>query len=162
MPVAMVRIDDRLIHGQVVEAWIPHLKARRVVVVSDQAASDDTQRTLMRMALPDAISLEVVALAAAGEAARRAAAAPEPALILAPSPREVVGLIDAGLSVRAVNVGGLHHAAGRIQLGKVIFLGDEDRRNLRALADRGIALEGRAVPSDRPMDVAALLLEKAR
>ena len=60
----------------------------------------------------------------------------------------------------AVNVGGLHYTAGRVQLGKAIFLDDQDREALRAIARRGVALEGRALPGDPAMDVSAMLGER--
>jgi mannose/fructose/N-acetylgalactosamine-specific phosphotransferase system component IIB len=155
--VELLRIDDRLVHGQVVEAWIPHVKADLVVVASSSAAHDETQQALMRLALPDAVQLKVLA---PGEAlayfqtddvrARRT-------LVLVPSPREALALIEGGLAVKTVNVGGLHYSAGRIQLGRVIFLSDQDRDDLRTLTRRGITLEGRAVPSDKRLDLAAML-----
>ena len=71
--------------------------------------------------------------------------------------REARELVDAGLKVASLNVGGLHYSAGRIQLGRVIYLSDEDREDLRELVQRGIVLEGRAVPSDRRLDLASLI-----
>ena len=64
---AFIRIDDRLIHGQVVEGWVPHLKAKHVVVASDDAAGDETAFALMRMALPERIHLAVLTLAQAAD-----------------------------------------------------------------------------------------------
>ena len=61
----LVRIDDRLIHGQVVEGWLPVLKAQRIVVVCDQAASDETTRALMELSVPQAIRLDILTVAAA-------------------------------------------------------------------------------------------------
>jgi len=60
MPLSLVRIDDRLVHGQVVEGWVPHLKAQQVLVVCDSAAADELQVALMRLALPDAVGLEAL------------------------------------------------------------------------------------------------------
>lgn len=160
MPLSLVRIDDRLIHGQVVEGWLPALSAERVVVVSDAAAADSTQAALMQMAMPESVALEICSVAAAPERLRRAAAEPEAVLVLAPGPAEVLSLLDAGVVLSTVNVGGLHYAAGRVQLGKAIFLGEADLRDLKAIADRGVRLEGRAVPADTPEDILALILEK--
>lgn len=157
MGVELFRIDDRLVHGQVVEAWIPHVKAEAVVVVSEAAAGDETQKALMALALPDAISLRVLS---PGEAAAHLLSpdcAKKRTLVLVPSPHEVLALVEAGVAVKTVNVGGLHYSAGRIQLGRVIFISDEDRATLRELARRGVVLEGRAVPSDKKLDLAGLL-----
>ena len=77
--------------------------------------------------------------------------------MLAPGPREVLALLDGGVKFDAVNVGGMHGGAGRVRLGKMIFLSEDDRLALRAIADRGVVLEGRAVPSDSAWDVRELL-----
>lgn len=159
MPLALVRIDDRLIHGQVVEGWLPTLGCRRVIVVCAAAAADEMQRQLMRLALPEEVALEVLAPETAAAAVRAAAAAPEPALVLAPGPSEVLALLEAGAEFTSVNVGGMHHEAGRMRIGRAIFLSEGDKRALRAIAARGVRLEGRAVPSERGEDVAPLLEE---
>lgn len=157
MALALVRIDDRLVHGQVVEGWLPALGAKRVIVVSDEAAADPLQTALMELALPESVALEVRPRDSAAQAVRRAAAAPEPALVLAPGPAEILRLLEDGIELKSVNVGGLHYAAGRMQLGKAIFLEEDDLRALEAIAARGVRLEGRGVPSDAPSDVLALL-----
>lgn len=160
MPLSLVRIDDRLVHGQVVEGWLPWLKATRVMVVSDAAAGDPTQCALMRLALPEGVALEILPVREAATAVRRAAAGRESVLVLAPGPAEVLALMEDGLRLEAVNVGGLHYAAGRVQLGKAIFLSAEDVAALEAISRRGVRLEGRAVPAEPPADVIGLL--KAR
>ncbi|MDE2291207.1 MAG: PTS sugar transporter subunit IIB [Elusimicrobia bacterium] len=157
----LVRIDDRLIHGQVVEGWLPVLKARRVVVVSDGAAADPVQRALMELSLPEGTALEVLTVAAAPSTLKAAAAAPERVLVLAPGPQEVLALHEAGVPFSSVNVGGLHYAAGTVQLGRAIFLADADIRSLETLAARGVRVEGRAVPSESPLDVMAALKARA-
>ena len=152
-----LRIDDRLIHGQVVEAWIPHLKPQAVVVVSDAAAQDDVQQSLMSIAVPASVELLVskVADALAGiEAFRRQG---RRVLVLVPGPLEALALLERGLPVRSVNVGGLHHSAGKIQVGKALFLNAADQKALKDIAARGVMLEGRAVPHEAPSDLSALL-----
>ena len=156
MSIALVRIDDRLIHGQVVIGWIPHLKAQAVVVACDAAAADATQTMLMEMAMPEDVALLVLPVE---QAARRLADGGDArrALALAPGPQEALRLLELGVKCAAVNVGGLHYTAGRVQLGKAIFLGDADRKALRAISRRGVALEGRALPGDAALDIVALL-----
>ena len=161
MALALIRIDDRLIHGQVVEGWLPVLGASRIIVVSDAAAADAMQRQLMRLALPEAVALDVLPVSAAVAAVRAAAAAPEKALVLAPGPAEILALLEGGLELESVNVGGLHHQAGHLRIGRAIFLSEADHKALTAIARRGVRLEGRAVPSEQGEDVAALLNGRA-
>lgn len=155
MAVELLRIDDRLIHGQVVEGWLPHLKVEHVVVMS---ACDEVARALMNMAMPPSISLDV--FATPKEIISSLSMGPaqtKKTLVLVPGPSEALALIEAGLPVAKVNVGGLHYTAGKVQLGKALFLDAGDRKALSGLAQRGVALEGRALPGDPVEDVAAAL-----
>lgn len=153
--VELLRVDDRLVHGQVVEGWLPHLKAGLVVVASDAAAADPIQSTLMRLALPPAVELKVVPVAGAKDAL--AASTAKAALVLVPGPAEALALVEAGLKVERVNLGGLHYAVGKVQLGRALFLDEGDKKALRALAARGVKLEGRPLPGDPEEDLAAAL-----
>ncbi|HAM34376.1 MAG TPA: PTS mannose/fructose/sorbose transporter subunit IIB [Elusimicrobia bacterium] len=158
MQIALVRIDDRLIHGQVVMGWIPHLKVEVVIVAADAVASDQTQTALMQMAMPAGVELLTLSVE---QAARRLCDTQDRrrVLVLTPGPLEALRLLDQGASFQSVNVGGLHYTAGRVQLGKAIFLSPEDREALRAIALRGAALEGRALPDDATLDVLEMLGE---
>src|SRR5439155_7785564 len=86
MPLCLVRIDDRLVHGQVVAGWLPHVRAELVLVACDAAADDEIQGTLMRLALPDAVALEVLTLAAAARHPARGADFLKKTMLLAPVP----------------------------------------------------------------------------
>lgn len=154
---SLVRIDDRLVHGQVVEGWIPHLHAQVVIVASDAAASDETQVALMRLALPDEVELDVLPVERAARHPALAPAESKRVLVLAPGPREVLALVERGLALSRVNVGGLHYSAGRVQLGKAIFLDDEDREALVKLSRLGVRLEGRALPGEKEEDLLGLI-----
>lgn len=152
-----VRIDDRLVHGQVVEGWVPHLRADLVLVASDSAAADETQSLLMRLALPESVELSVLSLLeAARHPALRGAFAGR-ALVLVPGPREALKLLEEGAAFDQVNVGGLHYTVGRVQLGKAIFLSEEDKVALREISRRGARLEGRALPGDKELDLLELI-----
>ncbi len=154
MNIALVRIDDRLVHGQVVLGWIPSVRAQLVLVVSEAAAQDETLVELMRMALPEGVDLCVVGVQ---EAISLLAGSLRRVLVLAPGPQEVLRLIEGGVAISEVNVGGLHYTAGRVQLGKAIFLSDDDKAALRSISGRGVKLEGRALPNDPAMDIVEMI-----
>lgn len=153
MAIELLRVDDRLVHGQVVEGWVPHLKSELVVVVSDAAAGDEVQTTLMRMALPPATGLKVLSVCEAPAYLAGGEVASKRSLVLVPSPSEALALLEAGVKATRVNVGGLHHTAGKVQLGRALFLDDKDAKALRAIAARGVKLEGRALPGDAVEDI---------
>lgn len=157
MALALLRIDDRLVHGQVVEGWIPHLKCDAVVVASDAAAGDELQVSLMRLALPEDIALEVLTVEQAAHHPCFRADHPKKTLVLAPGPRETLRLLEEGASFSRVNVGGLHYSAGKVQLGKAIYLDEADRLALLGLHERGVQLEGRALPTERETDLMDML-----
>lgn len=157
MGVTLLRVDDRLIHGQVVEGWVPYLKVDLVVVVSDAAAADEIQTALMKMALPAAVGLLVLPVAEAADTLRAPQLGARSALVLVPGPAEALALVEKGLVVDRINVGGLHYTVGKVQLGRALFLDEKDRLALRALAAKGIRLEGRALPADAEEDLTAAL-----
>jgi mannose/fructose/N-acetylgalactosamine-specific phosphotransferase system component IIB len=157
MAIVLFRIDDRLVHGQVVEGWVPHLKADLVAVVSDAAAEDAVQSALMKMALPTGVGLLTLKTADAPAALGSAQAAARRILVLVPGPAEALALIEHGVAVDRVNVGGLHFTAGKVQLGRAIFLDEKDKAALKAIAARGVRLEGRPLPSDPEEDLRTVL-----
>jgi len=157
MSVTLLRVDDRLIHGQVVEGWVPFLKVDLVIVVSDSAAADEIQTALMKMALPSSVGLLVLPVAEAVAALNSPQMATRKALVLVPGPSEALALVEKGLIVKRINVGGLHYTVGKVQLGRALFLDEKDRLALRALTAKGVRLEGRALPSDAEEDLAAAL-----
>ena len=157
MGIALLRVDDRLVHGQVVEGWLPSLKADLIVVVSDAAAADPIQAALMKMAMPPDVGLLVLGVAAAADALSSPQMAARRALVLVPGPAEALALLQKGVAVERVNVGGLHFTIGKVQLGRALFLDEKDKDALRAIAARGVRLEGQPLPSDPEEDLGPML-----
>ena len=153
MPIALFRIDDRLIHGQVVEAWIPYLKTDEVVVVSDEISSDEVMRTIMRFSTPEGVALKILSVAQALAYLNGAPSAGS-ILVLLPGLKEAADMISRGLTMRSLNIGGMHYSAGKnVSIGKAIFLSEEDRGYLKFISGAGVELEGRGVPTDKPISL---------
>jgi PTS system mannose-specific IIB component len=157
MAIALLRVDDRLVHGQVVEGWLPSLKADLIVVVSDSASADPIQSALMKMAMPPSVGLLVLGVVAAAGALSSPQLAARRALVLVPGPAEALALLKNGVIVDRINVGGLHFTIGKVQLGRALFLDEKDKDALREIAARGVRLEGRPLPSDPEEDLAPML-----
>jgi mannose/fructose/N-acetylgalactosamine-specific phosphotransferase system component IIB len=157
MAVELMRIDDRLIHGQVVVGWGQPLDIGFIVLVDDEVASSDWEQELYRMGVPP--EMEVL-FASVEDAAKQLAVYENDerrGIVLTGDIASMRRLIDANGHVRKVNLGGIHHRAGRTQRLRYIFLTPEEEAELRALAARGVDITAQDVPSARPLPLAAVL-----
>jgi PTS system N-acetylgalactosamine-specific IIB component len=149
--ISLVRVDNRLLHGQILETWIPRLGVREIVVADDEAAADELARAAMTLCVPPDLPVRVVAVKDVPW--RELAAAPQGVLVLV---RDVAALSRAqqgGLSpelARRVNLGNVHFAAGRRPVTPSVFLAGPEIEALRALAAAGFDIEARAIPSEPP------------
>lgn len=157
MPLVMVRIDDRLIHGQVVIGWGAVLKPDRILLCSDEVANVEWQRTIYLSAVPDTIKASVMTVEETIHALKNGVFGDERVLLLVDSPQNIVALIDAEIAVDKVNVGGMHFKPGKNQISPFIFVDAADIENFKIIHQRGIRIEGRDVPTRTPMDIAQVL-----
>ena len=152
---ALHRIDDRLIHGQVVVAWGQRFNPKRIWVVDDASAANAWERDLLASAAPD-VEVHVVTVAEAVESYAAESGAPGNAFLIVRDLRNAVRLVEAGAAIPAFNIGGLHYAPGKDKVNEYVYLDAGDRENARALVRRGVALTVQDVPASRSQSLAAL------
>lgn len=157
MQLVMIRIDDRLIHGQVVVGWGSVLVPDRILLASDEVASVDWQRTIYLSAVPDHIQASVLNIQDTISSFQSNEFDDERVLLLVDSPKSIVTLVENGIEIKEVNVGGMHFKPGKNQIAPYIFVDENDVENFKILADMGISLEGRDVPTRTPIDVSNAL-----
>jgi len=155
--IALARIDERLVHGQVLVGWVPHLGTRRVVVADDEASRSQLARAAMTLALPPGVEAAVEPTGAVDwDALARSA---EPVLVVLRGAAEVERAFAAGMTparVPVLNVGNVHYSKGRRQITPSVFLSGPEVDALRRLAAAGFRVEARAVPLDVPVDLAEI------
>lgn len=152
--ITFVRVDNRLIHGQVVEAWLPYLKVDRVVVADDEAAQSPLIRAAMGLAIQ---STTEVIISSLGEVNFSALALDEVRTVVLV--RDVAKVLEAralGLPLPHLNLGNVHFSTGRKQVSPSVFLSHEEVESLRDVAAAGTEVEARGVPTDRPIGVAEM------
>lgn len=147
MDIQLIRIDDRLIHGQVVVGWVKALNIERLVVVNDAIAKNGMQKTLMEMAVPTGLRVSFFAVAEGAEAFLRGEPK-ERSLFLFSNPADVVEFADRGATFVSVNVGGMHFCEGKNQVSRTVCVNEQDIKAFGELRKRGVELEVRAVPGD--------------
>lgn len=152
--ITLVRVDNRLIHGQVVEAWLPHLKVQRVIVADDEAASSPLIRAAMALAVQSAIEVQILPLAQVDFAAVSKDGVRTLVLL-----RDVAAVPFAhahGLAMDQLNLGNVHFGTGRRQVSPSVFLAEAELKTLQGLADKGVRVEARAVPSEKSVELGEL------
>lgn len=149
-----LRIDDRLLHGQVLLAWASALHPERIVLASDTVAADPDRRRLYGELPHDDFAIDVCTLAEAAAAL----AAPGRVFAVCASPADALRIIELGAVVATVHVGGMHRSGTKKRLLDYVYLSLEDVAALRALIDRGVRVEARDLPGSRGvvLDAAAL------
>jgi mannose/fructose/N-acetylgalactosamine-specific phosphotransferase system component IIB len=154
--VVLVRIDQRLLHGQVAVGWAPSLDADRVLIADDALAGDDFAREVMTSAAPPELTVEVATLT---EAKNRFEALPGRTILLVRTPGALLDLLRQGTPIREVNVGGLHWKEGARRFLDYVFVTPEDVRALRDIAALGVQLHARDLPGNPKVDLVAALAD---
>lgn len=147
VPIELYRIDDRLIHGQVVVGWGQPLDVAFIVLVDDTVAASDWEQDLYRMGTPPEMELffESVTSAIAHLGAYQMRA--EPGIVLTADIETMCRLAEGAPGIGRVNVGGIHHREGRAAKLRYVFLTADEEARLQTLANRGIAVTAQDVPS---------------
>lgn len=158
---ALHRVDDRLIHGQVVVAWGRQLHPQRIWVVDDATAASEWERKLLASAAPD-VDVRVVSVVEAAAAHAEEAAAEGAALLLVRSLEAAARLVEAGAAISTLNLGGIHYAAGRTRVNDYLYLDAADRAHARRLLAQGVKLSVQDVPARRAVPLSELEPELAR
>jgi mannose/fructose/N-acetylgalactosamine-specific phosphotransferase system component IIB len=156
--VALVRVDNRLVHGQVLEAWLPALGAHGILVADDEAAGNVLARSAMALAIPPRVSFQVLRVDAAADLLKPGGKGPlaSRTLVLLRDVRDAVALHDKGVAMPRLNLGNVHFGAGRKQVAPSVFLDSEEMSALERLASQGTDVEVRAVPGEPPLPLAEI------
>jgi PTS system mannose-specific IIB component/fructoselysine and glucoselysine-specific PTS system IIB component len=162
MPILLYRIDDRLIHGQVVVGWGQPLNIRLLILADDLVASSDWEKELYRMAVPPDMEVIFADVATAMRDHARYASDPRPGLLLTGDIGSMYRLVKGVKAIGSVNLGGIHHRAGRAEKLRYIFLTPDEEQQLRELEAAGVEVTAQDVPSARAVALPEILEGAAR
>lgn len=152
MSVVLVRVDDRLVHGQIIEAWAPFCKATCVIVASDEAKKNRIQRTAIESCSSKALAIKVLGIEEAVRYVTSEAMNKERIIIIFSTLKELAQAYNKGLKVLYVNIGNIHHHNGKVRMiTQSVYIDKEDEDMAQNLLKLGMDLDIRAVPSDKSM-----------
>ena len=154
MPIIFARVDDRLIHGQIVQAWLPELNIDEVLIPCAKHRAALLNKTLLRLSLPYEYELTVLDSHACVQYARKSK---RRIFALVGTLQELADLIQDGLDIKSVNIGGMHFKDNAQKLAENVFVDEDDKRWLKVISGLGIRIETRAVPNANSISVTEAL-----
>lgn len=157
MAIILSRIDDRLIHGQVVEGWLNVVGVDTIVVVSDEVASDSMQQALLSLAVPSNILLEMLSVKDTSKSILDGKYQDRRVMLLFSNPFDVVSLLKLNVKLDSVNVGGMHYYTNKIQILKYMSVDSNDIAALKEISSLGTVVEGRILPNDTKADIIEII-----
>ena len=146
MPIALVRIDDRLIHGQVALGWTKMLNATVIVVADDTAAADQMQKTMLKAATPIGVRSAIVSIADGAALLNGPKVAKDKVFVVVRGPAAVVGLVNAGVDIKKVIVGNMRMEDGKKRITKEVAANEEEWNHLKDLDGKGVELVAQWMP----------------
>jgi PTS system mannose-specific IIA component len=153
----LIRIDDRLIHGQLVEGWVNYLKATSILVADDAVASNPRQRSIMELSVPQGLQVFIGSVEEVCGRSRAAGQDDGHAIVVFSNPVDVLRALEAGMECRTVNIGGMHFVPGKRKLLDVLAVNDVDLEALLAISGRGVKIVIQTVPTQRPIPLEKVL-----
>lgn len=157
MNIGLARIDDRLIHGQVATRWTKETNVTRIIVVSDEVAADTVRKTLLTQVAPPGVTAHVVDVAKMIRVYNNPKYAGDRVMLLFTNPTDVERVVEGGVKITSVNIGGMAFRQGKTQVNNAISVDEKDIAAFKKLNERGIELEARKVSTDQKLKMMDLI-----
>ncbi|WP_310607058.1 PTS mannose transporter subunit IIAB [Buttiauxella brennerae] len=157
MNIGLARIDDRLIHGQVATRWTKETNVTRIIVVSDEVAADTVRKTLLTQVAPPGVTAHVVDVAKMIRVWNNPKYAGDRVMLLFTNPTDVERVVEGGVNIKSVNIGGMAFRQGKTQVNNAISVDEKDIEAFKKLNARGIELEARKVSTDQKLKMMDLI-----
>lgn len=153
--ISLLRIDDRLIHGQVMTGWVKHLNANRIIIVDDELVNDDFMISVLEMAVPGHMALNIYNISTAIDILKNLEndGRDDRIIILVKSPLPVLDMLEAGVGFNELTVGGMGVNEHRSRLYRNLAASDKERKAFQKINEIGLPINIQVLPSDAPMEL---------
>ena len=142
--ICFTRVDNRLIHGQVVQGWLPKIKAEKVLVISKQAAQNTLMTKMMRMSLPQNYDLEIIESSKAKEILDKEN---KKVFLLVEDLKQLYDIVNSGIILREVNIGNTKYEEGKKEFSTGVYFSTEDLQIIAELKSKNILFSIKALPT---------------
>jgi len=156
-----IRVDNRLVHGQILEAWVPFIQAGRIIVVNNDVASDPFRESVIRMAVPIHVKVDVYDI---GDFVRYMVSGETNSgntIVLFDNIGDVLEAFHQGFRFARLNIGNVYDEDGKIRCSATICLNEKDLNAILFLVDAGVEVELRCVPRDKSIDFIEMMKRRS-
>ncbi len=157
MAILNVRIDGRLIHGQVANLWTSYLDISRIMVIDDAASQSDIDKAGLRLACPAGVKLSVLPVERAAENIFAGRYDSQRVLIVAKDPQTLLRVVECGVPLTEINAGNMPKREDTRSIRKTVHVNENDVATFKALAEKGISLTAQLVPNEEKVNLVELL-----
>ncbi len=155
MEILFTRIDDRLVHGQVTTTWLRQYKCNSIFIIDDEVAVNPLLKKILKATVPQDVKMVILDTKKAIEMLKDNGE--EKIFIITKRPRPILKLVENEIKIDSVNIGGMQPKPGSKKISKAVSVTKEDIDDFKKLAEKGIELEIRMVPTDPKIDLIKLI-----
>lgn len=148
MTIGLARIDDRLIHGQVATHWTKESKVSRIIVVNDEVAKDSVRSTMLKSVAPPGVTAHVVNVEKMVRVYNNPEYENDRVMLLFTNPTDVVTLLEAGVKMPSINIGGMAYREGKKMITSAVSVDEKDITAFKAIDAMNVELDVRKVSND--------------
>lgn len=152
-----VRIDERLIHGQVATMWTNTIKATRIMIVDDGVVKSEIEKTALKTAVPSGVKLSILTTQGAIKNILAEKYVGQKVFLIVKNPRVLKELVDGGVTLPQINVGNMSTKKDSKQIKKSVSVTEEDLENFDYFVKKGVKLTAQMVPSEEAVPFQNLL-----
>lgn len=153
--IVLARVDDRLIHGEVVSVWTPNLNVNRIIIVDDEVAADAFNKRVIKALAPNGVRCNVYSVEKGADILQRDSKDPaERVMVLTKTPITYDRMADLGLQIKEVNLGGMGLRGERTPFIKNVACSPDEIQSIKNMMDKGIRVYYQLVPEQQVIDAA--------
>ena len=147
------RVDNRLVHGQIISTWMPHLRINHFLIASDSVHQNSLQMTMFRMAIPSEHEFSALSISDSARFLNEHRKSSGSILVLFESVSDAEALFESGHLFPQLNIGNIHHESGKTQFTNSVFLDQDEQSKLKTLLNRGLSINIQTLPTEAPTDL---------
>ena len=152
MPIVLFRVDDRFVHGQILQGWLPSTRAQELFIANDALAQDDVQKMIMECAIPYNVKIVIDTVDEVARLLKTEEVSDIRRMVIVDTPVDALRLIRAGVRFGSLNLGNMSVSDAKKPITRSLALGEESIGAIREILKEGIGINVQSVPFEKTID----------